>query len=134
MPGIAFLGANAVKRFELPNGGVFHIGNAWGEGGVLRLDYARYTRFLEHLHALDVTQPANTPEKLAHWAQVELNLAQGTARQIDTPLAAVESPSFDTRRTGLRTETTVLMQRRGSAGMLAVQGVDTELALRGERT
>ena len=42
--------------------------------------------------------------------------------------------SFDTRRTGLRTETTVLMQRRGSAGMLAVQGVDTVLALRGERT
>ena len=123
----------AVKRFELPNGGVFHIGNAWEEGGVLRLGYARYTRFLEHLHALDVTQPANTPDKLAHWVEVELNLAQGTARQIDTSLASVEFPSFDARHTGLRTDTTVLMQRRGSAGMLAVQGMDTVLALRGER-
>ena len=111
----------AVKRFELPNGRVVHIGHAWEVGGVLRLGYARYTRFIEHLHALDVTQPANTPEKLAHWAQVELNLAQGKPRQIDTPLAAVEFPSFDTRR-------------RSSAGMLAVQGVDTVLALPGERT
>ena len=124
----------AVKRFELPNGGVFHLGNAWEEGGVVRLGYARYTRFLEHLHALDVTRPANTPDKLAHWAQVELNLAQGTATQIDAGLAAVEFPAFDARRTGLRTETTVLMQRRRVSGMLATQGVDTVLALRGERS
>ncbi len=123
----------AVKRFELPNGGVFHIGNAWEEGGVVRLGYARYTHFLEHLHALDLTRPANTPEKLAHWAQVALNLADGSARQTDTTLAAVEFPNFDTRHTGLRTGTLVLMQRRGKAGMLAVQGVDTVLALRGER-
>ena len=124
----------AVQRFELPNGGVFHIGNAWEEGGVLRLGYARYTHFLEHLKALDLVRPANTPERLAHWTQVELNLAQGTARQIDTDLAAVEFPAFDVRRTGQRTETTVLMQRRAAVGMLATQGVDTVLALRGERS
>ena len=34
-----------VERFELPNGGVFHLGNAWEEQGVIRLAYARYTRY-----------------------------------------------------------------------------------------
>ena len=33
-----------VQRFELPNGGVFHLGNAREEQGVIRLAYARSSR------------------------------------------------------------------------------------------
>ena len=38
------------------------------------------------------------------------------------------------RRTVQPTETTLLMQRRRASGMLATQGVNTVLALRGERS
>lgn len=56
-----------VKHFDLPNGGVFHLGNAWEEGGTVRLGYARYGKFLEHLKGLALPAPQSPPEHLAHW-------------------------------------------------------------------
>jgi all-trans-8'-apo-beta-carotenal 15,15'-oxygenase len=123
----------SVKRFDLPNGGLFHIGNAWEEGGVIKLSYARYSRFLEHLRSLDVTHPTEPPELLARWMQVEIDLAKGRASQIDMGLSSVEFPSFDLRLTGARSKFTVLMQRRGRRGGHSSIGQDTVLTLAGER-
>ena len=122
----------SVKHIELPNGGVFHLGNAWEEGGLVRLGYARYGKFLDHLKGLTLPAPQSPPEHLAHWTQVEINPAQGTARQIDTGLHGTEFPSFDTRRTGEKTDTTVLMQNTHAKTDTA-WGNDTVLALSNEK-
>jgi all-trans-8'-apo-beta-carotenal 15,15'-oxygenase len=118
----------SVKHIDLPNGGVFHLGNAWEEGGLVRLGYARYGKFLEHLKDLVLPAPTSAPDQLANWTQVEINPSQGTARQIDTGLQGVEFPSFDTRRTGDKTDYTVLMQNT-HAKIDAAWGMDTVLAL-----
>ncbi len=122
----------SVKHIDLPNGGVFHLGNAWEEAGMVRLGYARYGKFLEHLKGLVLPSPQSPPEHLASWTQVEINPAQGTARQIDTGLPGTEFPSFDTRRTGEKTDTTVLMQNT-HAKTDAAWGNDTVLALSNDK-
>jgi all-trans-8'-apo-beta-carotenal 15,15'-oxygenase len=122
----------SAQRFELPNGGVFHLGNAWEEQGVIRLGYARYTDFLGHLRGLTLPAPRATMAQAARWTQVELNLAQGTARQTDVGLQGVEFPSFDRRFTGERTALTVLMQT-SPASLDQRYGADRVLAVTGER-
>jgi len=123
----------SVQRMELPNGGVFHLGNAWEEKGLIRLGYARYTEFLPHLKGLSLPNPTARPNELARWTQVEINLTQGTARQSDVGLAGVEFPRFDARLTGLRNDLVVLMQNTGSAGN-DDWGMDSVLTHRGENT
>jgi carotenoid cleavage dioxygenase-like enzyme len=123
----------SVQRMELPNGGVFHLGNAWEEKGLIRLGYARYTEFLPHLKGLSLPNPTARPNELARWTQVEINLTQGTARQSDVGLAGVEFPRFDARFTGLRNDLVVLMQNTGSAGN-DDWGMDSVLTHRGENT
>lgn len=118
----------SARHIDLPNGGIFHLGNAWEEGGMVRLGYARYGKFLEHLKGLALPAPHAPPEHLANWTQVEINPTQGTARQIDTGLPGTEFPSFDTRRTGEKTNTTVLMQNT-HAKTDPSWGNDTVLAL-----
>jgi all-trans-8'-apo-beta-carotenal 15,15'-oxygenase len=122
----------SVQRFELDNGGVFHLGNAWEEQGVIRLGYARYTDFLGHLQGLTLPEPRATLAQTARWTQVELNLAQGTARQTDLGLRSVEFPSFDRRFTGERTALTVLMQT-SPASRSQRYGSDSVLAVTAER-
>jgi carotenoid cleavage dioxygenase-like enzyme len=122
----------SVQRFELPNGGVFHMGNAWEDQGVIRLGYARYTDFLGHMQALTLPAPSATLAQTAHWTQVELNLSQGTARQTDVGLQGVEFPSFDRRFTGERTALTVLMQT-SQASLSQRYGADRVLAVTGEQ-
>ena len=122
----------SVQRFELDNGGVFHLGNAWEEQGVIRLGYARYTDFFGHLRGLTLPAPRATLAQTARWTKVELNLAQGTARQTDVGLPGVEFPSFDRRFTGERTALTVLMQT-SPASLDQRYGADRVLAVTGER-
>lgn len=122
----------SVQRFDLDNGGVFHLGNAWEERGVIRLGYARYTDFLGHLRGQTLPAPRATLAQTALWMQVELNLAQGTARQTDVGLQCVEFPSFDRRFTGERTTLTVLMQTN-PANLDQRCGADRVLAMTCER-
>jgi all-trans-8'-apo-beta-carotenal 15,15'-oxygenase len=98
------------RRFELPNGGVFHLGNAWEDNGILRLAYARYSKFLEHLKGLTFPTPKSQPDELASWHEIELNLNDGAAKQFNTGLNGVEFPSFNTFQTGQNSDFTVLMQ------------------------
>ncbi len=114
----------SVKRFELPNGGVFHLGNAWEEGGVIRLSYARYVQFLPHLLSLQLPAPQVQAKDLAEWTAVTLDLKAGKARQTATGLFGVEFPSFDARFTGERTTLTVMMQK-SQTGAPQPWGFDT---------
>jgi all-trans-8'-apo-beta-carotenal 15,15'-oxygenase len=122
----------SIKHIDLPNGGLFHLGNAWEEGGTVRLGYARYGKFLDHLKGLALPAPKSSADQLASWTQVEINPAQGTARQIDTGLHGTEFPSFDVRRTGEKTDLTVLMQNTHSA-IDTSWGNDTVLALSNDK-
>jgi all-trans-8'-apo-beta-carotenal 15,15'-oxygenase len=122
----------SVKHIDLPNGGVFHLGNAWEEGGVIRLEYARYGQFLEHLKGLVLPTPKASADRLASWTQVEINLSKNTARQIDTGLHGIEFPSFDSRHTGEKTHTTVLMQNSFTITD-ALWGMDTVLTLSNDK-
>lgn len=130
-PLIALLVSKAdfsIKHVDLPNGGVFHLGNAWEEAGVIRLGYARYGQFLEHLKGLVLPSPRVSANQLASWTQVEINLSTNTARQFDTSLHGIEFPSFDTRHTGEKTDMTVLMQNSFTTTD-ALWGMDTVLTL-----
>ena len=121
----------STRRFELPNGGVFHLGNAWEEGGTIRLAYARHPNLAQTLRNLRMVQDAREPSAgPTTWVDVQLDLASGRASQhkIDGT-DSVEFPRFDARRTGEKTAMTVLMQR-GGAMPPAVQGFNTVLTLR----
>jgi carotenoid cleavage dioxygenase-like enzyme len=122
----------SVKRVALPNGGVFHLGNAWEQGGLVRLSYARYGKFLQHLRGLALPAPHALADELAAWTQVDINPTQGTAVQTDRGLAGVEFPSFDTRHTGERTRLTVLMQNTHAATDPS-WGMDSVLAVQGDK-
>lgn len=121
------------RRFELPNGGVFHLGNAWEERGAIRLAYARHPDLLQTLRALrlDDGDDGNggwPRTALPAWTEVRLDLASGRATQ-EAVVPGVEFPRFDARRTGERTAVTVLLQR--SATMPAgITAFDTVIAVR----
>jgi all-trans-8'-apo-beta-carotenal 15,15'-oxygenase len=119
----------SIKRYELPNGGVFHLGNAWENGSVIHLHYARYSKFLSHLKSLTLPSPRVPLEELAEWYEVEVDLQSNRIRQAPVGLQGIEFPSFDKRLTGERTDVTVLMQnthatydtRYGSDRVLSIQ-------------
>jgi all-trans-8'-apo-beta-carotenal 15,15'-oxygenase len=120
----------SVRRFELPNGGAFHIGNAWEEKGVVRLAYVRQPDILGAMRHMKVDR-ANPHERgePPMWVEAELELGSGRARQNATGLKNVEFPRYDTRHTGQATDLTILTYR--SAAMAeTVQGFDSVLTLR----
>lgn len=123
----------SVRRFELPNGGLFHLGNAWEEGGSVHLGYARVPNLQLALESLG--SGGRTPGeagKPTAWAEVRLDLASGKATEERTGLANIEFPRFDLRRTGERTVTTVMLAR-STAMPGEVRGFDSVLALRNGR-
>jgi len=122
----------SIQRVELENGGLFHLGNAWEEKGIIRLAYARYTQFLGHLKGLTLPNPRVSSNQLAYWTEVEINLKNASAKQIDTGLHGVEFPRFDSRLTGERTDLTVLMQNT-HVDQDDSYGSDTVLAVRREK-
>jgi all-trans-8'-apo-beta-carotenal 15,15'-oxygenase len=118
----------SMRRFELPNGGVFHLGNAWEEGQVVRLGYARHPDILATMHG-QRTGGAEAPDSAApRWMEVELYRASGQGRQHEVGLTAVEFPRFDARFTGQKTGMTVMMQRTAAMAS-SVHGVNSVLAL-----
>jgi all-trans-8'-apo-beta-carotenal 15,15'-oxygenase len=116
------------QHFELPNGGVFHIGNAWEEGGMVHLAYAKYAKFLEHLKGLSFPTPISHSSELASWEILEINPSRRIAKQISTDLYGVEFPRFDVRKTGEQSDFTVLMQNTHSTTD-ASWGMDSVLVL-----
>ncbi len=102
----------SVRRFELSSGGVFHLGNAWEQKGVVRIDYVRQPDILGTLKRLQLDSPnAHAGSQPTRWTQVELDLRTGRATQAPTDLADVEFPRFDARYTGMGTDQAFMMQR-----------------------
>lgn len=122
------------RLFELPTGGVFHLGNAWEEGGLIRLGYARAGSIMALMQQLRIDTPVAPQEPGASvWTEVSIDAAGGRASQQMTDLRAIEFPRTDPRRTGLRHSLTVLLQR-GPTMDPRVFGFDTVIVRDGERS
>ena len=109
----------APRRFELPAGFVFHLGNACEEGGVIRLDCMRAPDavgvregFLNLMcgggDVWDGAQPM--------WVELDLagGVAGGRARQTVLPLIA-EFPRIDPRHVGRRYDSVFMLVRSAAA-------------------
>lgn len=122
-----------VRRFELPGTGVFHLGNAWEQGGVVHVGFAEQPAILQLMHSLRVDAMAGAGAlPSTQWVTLRLDVVSGRAVREEHGLADVEFPRFDPRVCGQASRFTVMLQR--SARMNAsVVGMDTVLALFGER-
>jgi all-trans-8'-apo-beta-carotenal 15,15'-oxygenase len=121
-----------VQRFEVPATGLFHIANAWEEGGTVQVRFVAQPGILSALHQLRVDtarKAADAPP--TQWTHITLNPATGQARMEHTGLNSVEFPRIHPARHGLPTKFTTLLAR--SPGMDAqVHGFDTVLTLQGD--
>jgi len=121
-----------VQRFELPATGLFHIANAWEEGGTVQVRFVAQHGILGTLRQLRVDTERSPSDAATQWTHITLNPATGQARMEQPGLAGVEFPRIHPARHGLPTRFTTLLAR--SAGMDArVHGFDTVLTLQGDK-
>ena len=70
-----------VQRFELPATGLFHLANAWEEGGTVQVRFVAQPDILHALRHLKVDGPRSTPAAPAtRWAHITITPATGQAR------------------------------------------------------
>lgn len=120
---------------ELPNSGVFHLGNAFERGDRIHLSYVHHHDILHTTRSFDVSPGTPHPAVLdTAWTEVELHPASRHASVRATDLRQVEFPRFDPRRTGLRQQMTVMLQRGPALADSPVQGFNTVLTTDGKRT
>ncbi len=122
-----------VHRFELPATGVFHLANAWEQGGTVQIRFVAQPDILGAMRKMQVDQPRQAG--YAHhprWTQITLNPATGQAQMQALDASGVEFPRIHPARNGLPTRFTTLVAR--SRGMDArVEGFDSVLTLHGDR-
>ncbi len=101
-------------KFEMPPFFAFHFGNAWQDGGQLRIEMARapefetlMTQIKQATLGLPTTADAHAPAA----ADIVLDLSTGIAQLQDLPFTGADFPCFDERYAGERTDTLVMMQR-----------------------
>jgi len=122
------------SMIELPNSGLFHLGNAFERGDQIHLSYVHHHNILSTMKSFDVSPGASEPLQLASvWTDVELHLASRRAVVRPTPLTQVEFPRFDLRRTGRPQQITVMLQRSQALAVSPVMGFDTVVSVKGER-
>ena len=122
-----------VQRFELPATGLFHVANAWEQGGTVQVRFVAQPDILDAMRQMNVNS-ARLPVRQAttQWTQIALNPATGKAQMQALEPSSVEFPRIHPARNGLRTEFTTLLER--SRAMDArVDGFDSVLTLHGER-
>lgn len=120
---------------ELPNSGLFHLGNAFESGDQIHLSFVHHHDILSTMKSFDVSPGASQPVQLASvWTDVELHPASRRAVVHPTPLTQVEFPRYDLRRTGHPHQITIMLQRSQALAALPVMGFDTLVAVNGERT
>lgn len=122
-----------VQRFELPATGLFHLANAWEDGGTVQVRFVAQPDILGTLRQLRIDAPRQAASAAAtQWTHITLNPATGQARMETTGLSSVEFPRIHPARQGLPTQFTTLLAR--SPGMDArVHGFDSVLTLRGDK-
>jgi all-trans-8'-apo-beta-carotenal 15,15'-oxygenase len=124
----------SVRRIELPNSGLFHIGNAWEEGNTLRLAYVHHNNLLDALRNFDILpHPRPRPQMRTQWREIVIDLPNRRAEVFDSGIEMVEFPRHDPRRTGKNSHLTVLLQRGSSLEHNGPMGFNQVLLLNGER-
>lgn len=123
-----------VRWIELPNAGVFHIGNAWEQGDTLHLGFVAHSDILGTLRSFDVsTGPQARLHTTTRWVNLLINTRSGKATQVETPWTGVEFPRTDPRRSGQRTQLTVLLARGKALEGQALLGFNRVQLVQGER-
>lgn len=133
----------SVQRFEVAATGVFHLANAWEQGGCVHIRFVAQRAILSAMHrmhlpkATDLEQHAQTqlnPRARAQftpntqWAHITLTPATGRAElQLQGP-DAVEFPRVHPARNGLPTQFTTLIARSDQMSP-QVSGFDTVMTL-----
>jgi all-trans-8'-apo-beta-carotenal 15,15'-oxygenase len=121
-----------VRRFELPATGVFHLANAWEQGGTVQVRFVAQPDILGAMQQMDVNRSRGAKTGVPQWMQITLNPATGQAQMQAPGLDHVEFPRIHPARNGLPTRFTTLLAR--SREMDArVDGFDSVLTLHGEQ-
>ncbi len=122
-----------VQRFELPATGVFHLANAWEQGGTVQVRFVAQPNILGAMQQMDVNRSrSDASTRATQWTQIALNPATGQAQMHGLGLNNIEFPRIHPARNGLPTQFTTLLER--SAKMDAqVDGFDSVLTLNGEQ-
>ncbi len=122
-----------VQRFEVPATGVFHLANAWQEGGTVQVRFVAQPDILGAMQQMDVSRGrSNAATRATQFTHITLNPATGQARMENTGLSNVEFPRIHPARNGLLTRFTTLLER--SRGMNPqVDGFDSVLTLQGNQ-
>lgn len=121
------------QRFEVPATGVFHLANAWEQGGTVQVRFAAQPDILGAMQHMNVNRARTAGDsRKPRWTQITLNPATGQASMQALGLEGVEFPRIHPARNGLPTQFTTLMQRSSTMDS-RVDGFDSVLALQGER-
>lgn len=122
-----------VQRFELPATGVFHLGNAWEQGGTVQVRFVAQPDILGVMQQMNVNRNrSDVKTRATQWTQITLTPATGQAQMQALGLDSVEFPRIHPARNGLPTQFTTLLAR--SREMDArVDGFDSVLTLHGEQ-
>ena len=122
----------SVRWVDLPNTGVFHLGNAWEHGNDIRLGYVAHNNFLQLLRSFDI-ENMHRSDRMSRWVELELNTQTGTAKQIETGLTDIEFPRYDLRRTGKHTQFNIHLARGQSLQQHTLHGFNRVQVLRAEQ-
>lgn len=119
-----------VQRFELPATGVFHLANAWEQGGTVQVRFVAQPDILGVMQKMDVNRSRSAKTGATQWTEITLNPATGQADMQALGPDHVEFPRIHPARNGLPTRFTTLLTR--SRQMDArVDGFDSVLTLHG---
>jgi carotenoid cleavage dioxygenase-like enzyme len=120
---------------ELPNSGVFHLGNAHERGDQIHLAYVHHHDILSTVRSFDVSPGSPHPKEIGTvWTELDLHLKSRRAVVRRSDLTQVEFPRFDPRRVGLNQQLTVMLQRGQALAGSPVFGFNTVLTHDGEHT
>lgn len=122
-----------IHRFEVPATGVFHLANAWEQGGTVQVRFVAQPDILGSMQQMQIDKPRTGGiSRKTQWTQVTLNPASGKAQMQTTGVTDVEFPRIHPARNGLATQFTTLLARSTSMNP-QVNGFDSVLTLNGEQ-
>lgn len=129
----------SLQRFELPATGVFHLANAWEQGGSVQIRFVAQRNILSAMQRMRVPQSVDFEPRVTadytpdtQWAHITLTPATGRAElQLQGP-DAVEFPRVHPARNGLPTKFTTLIARSRQMRP-QVSGFDTVMTLDGDK-
>ena len=121
------------QRFELPATGLFHLANAWEQGGTVQVRFVAQTDILGSMRQMQTDKPhTDATSDKTQFTQITLNPATGKAQMEPLGVTQVEFPRIHPARNGMVTQFTTLLERSSRMHPL-VNGFDSVLTLSGEQ-